>query len=240
MCIPAEFNHANIIFRVKNNFQQFLKKLFSSDQTEKNIPSAAAPQKIYLFQTDQTKLKEIIDSPFPNGKAHGYVYFVQEHMNGTFKNCKTKSIEKRMNVFGVKLPFKNELVFLIKTGNHHQTEVAFHRYFANKRLEGEWFSLSEKDVEWIKNLGYTEEIEFTINGDRRQSSETESLTKKQIEFAKSLIEKLGDDYELGVHDSSLSKKDFDRLLVYFRYKNDGALNNLVKSGVIRKRVKITN
>lgn len=218
--------------------QQFLKKLFSSDQTGNTKPLAAATPKIYLFQTDQNKLKEIIDSPFPNGKAHGFVYFVQEHMNGTFKIGKTKSIEKRMNVFGVKLPFKNELVFLIKTGNHHQTEVAFHRYFANKRLEGEWFSLSEKDIEWIKNGVYTEEIEFTINGDRRQSTETEPLTKKQIEYAKSLIERLGDDYELGIQDSALSKKDFDRLLVYFRYKNDGALKNLVRSGVIRHRAKV--
>lgn len=223
--------------------QQFLKKLFSSDQSGKNIPAAAAPQEIYLFQTDQTKLKEIIDSPFPSGKAHGYVYFVQEHMTGTFKIGKTKNIEKRMNVFGVQLPFKNELIFLIKSGNHHQTEVAFHRYFANKRLEGEWFALSKLDLEWVRSGNYTSEIRYTINGVQTakfSDASSERLTTKQIEYAKSLIAKLGDDYEIGVHDTALSKKDFDRLLVYFRYKNDGALKNLVKSGVIRKRVKITN
>jgi hypothetical protein len=72
-----------------------------------------SPQKIYLYQPDHNKFKKIIDSPFPEGDAPGYIYFVQEHMNGTFKIGKTKHIEKRMNVFGVKLPFKNELIYLM-------------------------------------------------------------------------------------------------------------------------------
>ncbi|MFG6494732.1 GIY-YIG nuclease family protein [Fictibacillus sp. UD] len=51
-----------------------------------------------------------------------------------------------MNVFGVKLPFKNELIYLIKTGNHHQTEVAFHKHFSHKRLVGEWFQLNQDEA----------------------------------------------------------------------------------------------
>jgi hypothetical protein len=163
-------------------------------------------------------------------------------MTGTFKIGKTKNIEKRMNVFGVQLPFKNELIFLIKSGNHHQTEVAFHRYFAKKRLEGEWFALSKLDLEWVRSGNYTSEIRYTINGVQTAEfldESSERLTTKQIEYAQSLIKKL-DGYEMAISYSSLSKKDFDRLLVYFRYKNEGALANLVRAGVIKSKVKIFN
>ncbi|MGX1194588.1 GIY-YIG nuclease family protein [Metabacillus sp. SLBN-84] len=217
--------------------QKLLGKLFTANQ----IQSVATqhPQKIYLFQTDQNILKDITTKPFPPGQAPGYVYFVQEHMNGSFKIGKTKNIEKRMNVFGVKLPFKNELVFLIKSGNHHQTEAAFHRYFANKRIEGEWFSLSENDLEWIKKGDYSDEIQFTIIeshkvDDSSNSNRIEPLTKKQIEYVKTLIGRLEGHYELLIPDNAITKKDLDRLLVYFRYKNDRAIQNLVKNGVLRK------
>ncbi len=50
-----------------------------------------------------------------------------------------------------------------------------------------------------------------------------------------MIKKLEQDYELIVDYSSLTKADLNRLSVYFRYKNIGALNNLVKSGVLKLR-----
>ncbi|MCM3789130.1 GIY-YIG nuclease family protein [Domibacillus indicus] len=198
-----------------------------------------APQKIFLFQPNSKELESVINSPYPDGKAPGYVYFVQEHLNGSFKIGKTKHIDQRMNLFNVKLPFENELIFLIKSGNHHQTEVAFHKHFAHKRLEGEWFALTREDITWIKERNYTEDINVTINNpsgsERKQKDETMALplTEKQIEYAKSMIKKLDQEYDLMVDYSSLTKKDLDRLIVYFRYKNVGALNSLVKNGVLK-------
>ncbi|WP_442893623.1 GIY-YIG nuclease family protein [Bacillus sp. 2205SS5-2] len=84
-------------------------------------------------------------------------------MNGTFKIGKTKHIEKRMNLLIVKLPFEHPLIFLIKSGNHTQTEVVFHKHFANKRLQGEWSNLSSEDLQWVKKGIYTDSIEATIN-----------------------------------------------------------------------------
>ncbi|WNS82204.1 GIY-YIG nuclease family protein [Domibacillus sp. DTU_2020_1001157_1_SI_ALB_TIR_016] len=198
-----------------------------------------APQKIFLFQPDSRELESVINSSYPDGKAPGYVYFVQEHLNGSFKIGKTKHIDQRMNLFSVKLPFENELIFLIKSGNHHQTEVAFHKHFAHKRLEGEWFALTREDITWIKEKNYTEDINMTIHNqlgaERTQKNETValSLTEKQLEYAKSMIKRLDQEYELMVDYSSLTKKDLDRLIVYFRYKNVGALNSLVKNGVLK-------
>ncbi len=222
-------------------FLSFLNKKNNTHLPVQNV--LLSPQKIYLYQPDQPELQKIIDSPFPDGKAPGYVYFVQEHMNGTFKIGKTKHIEKRMNVFGVKLPFKNELIYLIKTGNHHQTEVAFHNHFSHKRLEGEWFQLNQDDVVWIKEQKYTSEIYASIHSKplkelkRESNSDEVYLTPKQIEYAKSMVNKL-DRYELVINETELTKKDLDRLIMYFKFKNKGTLVNMVKEGILKEKATV--
>ena len=208
------------------------------------ITHVAHTQKIYLFESNQKDLEDIINSPTLNGTAPGYVYFVQEYMNGSFKIGKTKHIEKRMNLFGVKLPFENKLIYLIKTSNHHQTEATFHKHFSSKRLEGEWFTLTKEDIAWIKAGKYTPDINQTINPQINMKKKTPAvnekiedkpLTNKQIEFAKSMILKLENEYELVIDHSSLTQTDLKRLSVYFRFKNIGALKNLVESGVLKAR-----
>ncbi|MDQ0428548.1 putative GIY-YIG superfamily endonuclease [Planomicrobium stackebrandtii] len=227
---------------VKNIFN----KLFSSKAApEPSItPPTVQQHKIYLFESNQYELEKIIDSPDLQGKAPGYVYFVQEYMNGSFKIGKTKNLEKRMNIFGVKLPFENKLIFLIKTGNHHQTEAAFHKHFSAKRLEGEWFALNKEDLAWIKAGKYTVEINQTILPleEKKTAIKTEDenkedklLTSKQVEFAKTLLTKLENEYELATDLATLTQKDLNRLSGYFRFKNKGALNNLVAAGVLKEK-----
>lgn len=221
---------------LKSLFQRILSK--NSANGRGSTAVIMQPQKIYLFEPNRAELENILNSPMPAGKAPGYVYFVQEHMNGSFKIGKTKYIEKRMNVFGVKLPFEHKLVYLIKTGNHHQTEASFHRHFSAKRLEGEWFALNKEDINWIKKGNYTFKINQSIKdnvGFNNYEIDDDSmpLTIKQIEYAKSLIKRLEKDYEFISDYSSLTQKDLNRLSGYFRYKNIGAINNLVKKGVLK-------
>lgn len=228
---------------VKNIFN----KLFSAKTAQEHAitPPMIQQQKIYLFESNQHELEQIIESPDLQGKAPGYVYFVQEYMNGSFKIGKTKNLEKRMNIFGVKLPFENKLIFLIKTGNHHQTEVAFHKHFSDKRLEGEWFALNKEDLAWIKAGKYTDEINQTIfpaeekknpvDKEDVENKEDKLLTPKQLEFAKTLLTKLENDYELATELSTLTQKDLNRLSGYFRFKNKGALTNLVAAGVLKEK-----
>lgn len=223
--------------------KSFLNKIMSnnsSDQTETN-PSHFQTQKIYLFESNQKELEDIISFPITKGVAPGYVYFVQEYMNGTFKIGKTKHVERRMNLFGVKLPFENKLIYLIQTANYHQTEVAFHKHFSDKRLEGEWFALTKEDISWIRTGKYTPDIKQTLTPLEEVKEETATiddtndekpLTTKQIDFAKTLIQKLDNEYILNVSLSSLTQTDLKRLSVYFRFKNKGALTNLIKSGVL--------
>ena len=236
----------DVSFLIKQLVERiFMKNSYTKETTD--IPTYTQPQKIYLFESNQEELEAVQNFPFPEGDAPGYVYFVQEYMNGTFKIGKTKHIEKRMNLFNIKLPFENKLIYLIKTGNHHQTEVAFHKHFSSKRLEGEWFSLNRDDMNWIKSGKYTYEINNTISNkkdidgkDKEKIAEEhvkneKPLTEKQIQYAKTMIHKLDQEYVLMIDYSSLSNEDLSRLSVYFRFKNIGALNNLVKKGVLKKK-----
>ncbi|MBX0315225.1 GIY-YIG nuclease family protein [Planococcus glaciei] len=226
---------------IKNLFNKFLSNSHAP-AVEHTLPNIQS-NKIYLFEPNQFELAKIMESPELPGKAPGYVYFVQEHMNGTFKIGKTKNVEKRMNIFGVKLPFENKLIYLIKTGNHHQTEAAFHKHFADKRLEGEWFALNKEDLAWIKEGTYTAEISQTIQiieepkpiPTKVENKEDKLLTDKQIEFAKTLLSKIEDQYELVTDHSLLTQKDLNRLSGYFRFKNKGALTNLVVAGVLKEK-----
>ncbi|MGH2317865.1 GIY-YIG nuclease family protein [Planococcus sp. SE5232] len=227
-------------------FKSFFSKF--AKQPENPIPQISSPKidsnKIYLFESNQQELDRIIQLPAQPGKAPGYVYFVQEYMTGSFKIGKTKQIDRRMNVFNVKLPFENKLIFLIKTADHHQTESAFHQHFSDKRLEGEWFSLTREDLSWIKKGFYTEAIQKTIISPsevtkqlsaNKAKSEEKPLTQKQIEFAKTLVLKLEQDYELSTAYTAWTQKDLNRLSGYFRFKNIGALNNLVESGILKAK-----
>ncbi|SDH35290.1 T5orf172 domain-containing protein [Planococcus glaciei] len=224
---------------IKNLFNKLLSNSPAVENTLPNIQS----NKIYLFEPNQFELAKVLESPEVPGKAPGYVYFVQEHMNGTFKIGKTKNVEKRMNIFGVKLPFENKLIYLIKTGNHHQTEATFHKHFADKRLEGEWFALNKEDISWIKEGKYTAEINQTIQvieeskpvPAKVENKEDKLLTDKQLEFAKTLLAKIEDQYELATDHSLLTQKDLNRLSGYFRFKNKGALTNLVAAGVLKEK-----
>lgn len=227
-------------------FNKFFNRLSKSQHPSATKASFKQidPDKIYLFESNEQELDRVIQLPALTGKAPGYVYFVQEYMTGSFKIGKTKHIDRRMNVFNVKLPFENKLIFLIKTADHHQTEIAFHRHFSDKRLEGEWFKLTREDLAWVKKGYYTDDIHRTINSPlevtkqliaTKAKTEEKPLTEKQIEFAKTLMQKLEQSYDLNSEYINWTQKDLNRLSGYFRFKNMGALANLIESGVLKAK-----
>ncbi|WP_409250662.1 GIY-YIG nuclease family protein [Bacillus sp. SCS-153A] len=220
--------------------KNLITKLFSSEQNKNsqvNTPEIQViKEKVLIYDTDPNRIMEVTKSPFPEGSCQGYVYFVQELLNGTFKIGKTATIDQEMNMFNENLPFKTQLIHLIKTGDQHQTETAFHKHLMEKHLESGWYTLNEDDVKWIKMENYTDNIIQTIG--QVEDKSNKPLTPKQIELAKTLIKKLEKDYILKVEFSTLTNKDLNRLSVYFRYKNERALLNLVKKGVLAPRRKI--
>lgn len=77
-------------------------------------------------------------------EREGYVYVLKSDYG--YKIGKAVDVTSRTKQFGVKLPFKWELVATKASSNYSKLEADLHRHFAEKRQEGEWFSLSEADL----------------------------------------------------------------------------------------------
>jgi len=82
---------------------------------------------------------------------YGYVYLIRTPL-GVYKIGKTKSPQKRIKKLGVQLPFEIDVIHLIRSDNYTKAEAALHDKYKNKRVNGEWFNLSDIDVKDIQNI----------------------------------------------------------------------------------------
>lgn len=82
-------------------------------------------------------------------KRKGFVYLIGSEQ-GHFKIGRTKDVPSRFNTLSIQLPFKIELLHSIEVEDCIRAEAFLHEKFSDKRLNGEWFSLEEIDIEWIK------------------------------------------------------------------------------------------
>ena len=105
--------------------------------------------KTSTFQVDLIKgYKRTYDADFlkyrikPLSKQ-GYVYFIQSEYG--FKIGQTKRIDDRLNLFTVKLPFKFTLHSFVRTSRFIEIESILHKNLDHKRLNGEWFQLTDDD-----------------------------------------------------------------------------------------------
>jgi hypothetical protein len=115
---------------------------------------------------------------------------------------------------------------------------------SNKNSVAENNNLADKDKEElltrIKKLE-DKQIEMQQAQNQKPANEEDYfLTDKQIEFALTLLDKISREYQLTVEPSTLTVKDLNRLVAYNRYHNKGALVNLEKKGILRKKSKLFN
>jgi hypothetical protein len=83
----------------------------------------------------------------------GYVYILRDiEVSGFYKIGRTKHIGQRLNKFGVELPFRTEVVHLIQCTDEVRAERTLHERYATKRKRGEWFDLSDSDIQAIKKI----------------------------------------------------------------------------------------
>lgn len=78
-----------------------------------------------------------------------YVYFLTAD-NGFTKIGRTKNLDERIHHFTTKLPYKLEETLILKTPNSSGLESTLHKRFESKRKRGEWFLLTDDDIELIK------------------------------------------------------------------------------------------
>lgn len=83
-------------------------------------------------------------------KRPGYVYLLKSS-SGFYKIGRAQNPTNRLKTFTVKMPFEVEYEHLLKTNNPKDLEQFFHKRFADKRVNGEWFALTPSDIEFIKS-----------------------------------------------------------------------------------------
>jgi Meiotically up-regulated gene 113 len=81
----------------------------------------------------------------------GYVYVIRSKLG--FKIGKTVNLRSRTRLFAVRLPFPTSVEYYAWFEDYTHAERSFHLTYHTKRLEGEWFDLSESDLETIKSQG---------------------------------------------------------------------------------------
>lgn len=91
---------------------------------------------------------EIRSSQMPTG---GYVYLVRSQYG--VKIGKSVNVKNRTRLFEVKLPFPISVEHYAWFDDYSFAERDLHKKFHGKRLEGEWFDLSNEDIAHIKTLG---------------------------------------------------------------------------------------
>ena len=78
-------------------------------------------------------------------RRRGWVYFVREP-SGLFKIGLTTCMSKRLASFQVATPGALELVHIVESNNPEKSELWYHQRFADQRVRGEWFTLSDADL----------------------------------------------------------------------------------------------
>jgi hypothetical protein len=77
----------------------------------------------------------------------GFVYLLHAPLLNYYKIGRTKDVNKRLA--NILLPFPFHLVHSIATPDMIWAERHLHKHFAQKRLDGEWFTLGTDDVQWL-------------------------------------------------------------------------------------------
>jgi hypothetical protein len=93
----------------------------------------------------------------PRKLRPGQIYLIRSD-NGFYKIGRSANAVARFKNLTVQLPYKLELLLVIETDDTVRLEKELHERFHHCRSRGEWFALSDEDVEWIKSYSATSEL----------------------------------------------------------------------------------
>jgi hypothetical protein len=86
-----------------------------------------------------------------HSKNSGYIYCLTDGYEN-YKIGKTKDLELRLKQYRTSMPYGPVMIKILKYKNMDQQEKLLHSKFKDKRISGEWFKLSKKDLNYINSL----------------------------------------------------------------------------------------
>jgi hypothetical protein len=92
------------------------------------------------------KVDDILDiAPTLNFNHNiGFTYILESDLG--FKIGMTKNIQDRNKIFEVKIPFQWSYKRIFSLERYKDMEKMLHELFESKKIYGEWFNLTEKDL----------------------------------------------------------------------------------------------
>ena len=84
---------------------------------------------------------------FIENKSKSFVYVIKSHLG--YKIGKTTNLDNRNYIFNVKLPFEWEFEKIYTVLDCTYIETFLHNKLKNKKINGEWFDLTERDLKLI-------------------------------------------------------------------------------------------
>lgn len=156
------YSRVSCINFIKECEKEELIKVFRKDNLIIILINNEKGQKHYEY-LESNKHKNILElvsytheysediKPLKINKNAGYVYLLE--YNNLYKIGCSKNIDKRLHDLEKNTPHKINLIHSIKTDNKYKLENELHQKYKDKRSKGEWFSLSDSDIQNIKNIG---------------------------------------------------------------------------------------
>lgn len=145
-------------------------RLFLSLNFAKSASDADILEIVHNFVADhsgwwqaETKIPDRAPEPVANSPIQGYPFPKEEtapefefvyiiKCGPTYKIGRTRDLDRRLADWSPTPAYPIEVKLVIKAKDSRQAEKDLHNHFADKRLRGEWFELTELDVEYVRSL----------------------------------------------------------------------------------------
>lgn len=149
---------------LKEDLDAFESKLESNHQRDLQFIAEVARLNgrerdvMILFNIDHDELRQLADEAVKRASLipkyePGYIYVIQDvDVTGYCKIGRSVDPASRLRHFGVKLPFSCEMIHMFKVNNMFNAETSLHKKYKGKRVRGEWFNLTSRDIRYIKSL----------------------------------------------------------------------------------------
>jgi hypothetical protein len=139
----------NVFERLGTQPQRIAKVLAFAD-ADPDFADVAAICAPLVARKPRPPRRPVVDEPaLP---VTGVVYLTR--MGEFYKVGRTNDIDRRTRELRTQLPVKEELLHVIETDDPSGIEAYWHRRFASRRANGEWFTLDENDVAAFKRRTY--------------------------------------------------------------------------------------